>query len=63
MITGIDLVKEQIKVAREQLSFSQEDLEIKGHAIEVRVYANPKNNCARYWTFKHIKGLEVLACV
>ena len=46
MITGIDLVKEQIKVARgEQLSFSQEDLEIKGHAIEVRVYAeDPKNN-------------------
>ena len=46
MITGIDLVKEQIKVARgEQLSFSQEDLEINGHAIEVRVYAeDPKNN-------------------
>lgn len=45
MITGIDLVKEQIKVARgEQLTFSQEDLEIKGHAIEVRVYAeDPKN--------------------
>ena len=35
MITGVDLVKEQIKVARgEQLSFSQDDLEIKGHAIE-----------------------------
>ncbi len=46
MITGVDLVKEQIKVARgEQLSFSQEDLEIKGHAMEVRVYAeDPKNN-------------------
>ena len=46
MITGVDLVKEQIKVARgEQLSFSQDDLEIKGHAIEVRVYAeDPKNN-------------------
>ena len=36
MITGIDLVKEQIKVARgEKLSFTQEDLQIKGHAIEV----------------------------
>ena len=46
MITGIDLVKEQINVARgEKLSFSQEDLEINGHAIEVRVYAeDPKNN-------------------
>jgi propionyl-CoA carboxylase alpha chain len=40
MITGVDLVKEQIKVARgEKLSFSQEDLQIKGHAIETRVYA------------------------
>lgn len=46
MITGIDLVKEQIKVARgEKLSFKQEDLKIKGHAIEVRVYAeDPANN-------------------
>ncbi len=46
MITGVDLVKEQIKIARgEQLSFLQEELEIKGHAIEVRVYAeDPKNN-------------------
>ncbi len=46
MITGIDLVKEQIKVARgEKLSFSQEDLQIHGHAIEVRVYAeDPANN-------------------
>jgi acetyl-CoA carboxylase biotin carboxylase subunit len=46
MITGIDLVKEQIKVARgEALSFSQEDLKINGHALEVRVYAeDPTNN-------------------
>jgi acetyl-CoA carboxylase biotin carboxylase subunit len=45
-ITGIDLVKEQIKVARgEKLSFKQEDLKINGHAIEVRVYAeDPANN-------------------
>ncbi|WP_456462572.1 acetyl-CoA carboxylase biotin carboxylase subunit [Reichenbachiella sp.] len=45
-ITGIDLVKEQIKVARgEKISFAQEDLKINGHALEVRVYAeNPKNN-------------------
>ena len=46
MITGVDLVKEQIKVARgEKLEFSQEDLEINGHAIEVRVYAeDPREN-------------------
>jgi len=45
-ITGIDLVKEQIKVARgEKLSFSQDDLNINGHAIELRVYAeDPANN-------------------
>ncbi len=45
-ITGVDLVKEQIKVAAgEKLSFSQADLKIHGHAVEVRVYAeDPKNN-------------------
>ncbi len=46
LITGIDLVKEQIRIARgEAISFKQEDLEIKGHAIELRVYAeDPDNN-------------------
>ncbi|MFT5336249.1 MAG: acetyl-CoA carboxylase biotin carboxylase subunit [Luteibaculaceae bacterium] len=46
MITGIDLVKEQIKVARgEKLSMKQEDLKINGHALEIRVYAeDPMNN-------------------
>jgi propionyl-CoA carboxylase alpha chain len=46
MITGVDLVKEQIRIARgEAISFSQDDLQIKGHAVEVRVYAeDPKNN-------------------
>ncbi|RCH55983.1 acetyl-CoA carboxylase biotin carboxylase subunit [Mucilaginibacter hurinus] len=45
-ITGIDLVKEQIKIARgEAISFSQEDLSIRGHAMELRVYAeDPANN-------------------
>lgn len=39
-ITGIDLVKEQIRVARgEKLSFRQEDLRINGHSIELRVCA------------------------
>jgi len=46
MITGLDLVKEQIKVARgEKLSFTQDDLKINGHSIEVRVCAeDPTNN-------------------
>jgi len=46
MITGIDLVKEQIKIAMGlPLSFKQEDLSIRGHAIEIRVYAeDPTNN-------------------
>ncbi|MCR9286036.1 MAG: acetyl-CoA carboxylase biotin carboxylase subunit [Bacteroidetes bacterium] len=46
MITGIDLVEQQIKVARgEKLAFSQNDLAINGHAVEVRVYAeDPLNN-------------------
>jgi acetyl-CoA carboxylase biotin carboxylase subunit len=40
MITGIDLVEEQIRIARgEALRFDQEDLSINGHAIELRVYA------------------------
>ncbi|MFA6977702.1 MAG: acetyl-CoA carboxylase biotin carboxylase subunit [Ignavibacteriaceae bacterium] len=45
-ITGIDLVKEQIKIASGgQLSFKQDDLRILGHAIECRVYAeDPENN-------------------
>ncbi len=46
MITGTDLVKEQINIARgEKLSFSQDDLTINGHAIELRVCAeDPLNN-------------------
>jgi acetyl/propionyl-CoA carboxylase alpha subunit len=45
-ITGLDLVKEQIKVAKnESLSFNQNDIKITGHAIEVRVCAeDPSNN-------------------
>lgn len=46
MITGLDLVEWQIRVARgEPLGFSQDDLEITGHAFELRVYAeDPENN-------------------
>lgn len=44
MITSIDIVKEQIKIANgESLSFSQDEVEIKGHAIECRINAeNPR---------------------
>lgn len=43
MITGIDIVKEQILIAGgEKLSFKQEDLQVNGTAIECRLYAeNP----------------------
>ncbi len=46
LITGIDLVKEQIRVAEgKALGIRQEDLQINGHAIEVRVYAeDPVSN-------------------
>jgi acetyl-CoA carboxylase biotin carboxylase subunit len=44
MITGIDLLKEQIKVAAGiPLSFTQEDVVIRGHAIECRINAEDPN--------------------
>ena len=44
-ITGTDLVELQIKVARgEALAIKQEDLQIKGHALELRVYAEDPMN-------------------
>ena len=40
MITGVDLVREQLRIAEGlPLSFQQEDLRIHGHALEIRVYA------------------------
>ena len=45
LITGLDLVEQQIKIAEgEKLSFAQEDLKINGHAIEIRVYAEDPTN-------------------
>lgn len=46
MITGMDLLKEQIYVAAgKQLSVTQADLKINGHSIEARIYAeDPENN-------------------
>ena len=46
LVTGFDLVREQISVANgARLSFTQEDVRWRGHAIECRVYAeDPENN-------------------
>ena len=45
LVTGIDLVREQINVAAgEELSFRQEDISWRGHAIECRVYAEDAAN-------------------
>lgn len=46
MITGIDLIKEQIRMATgEKLSLKQEDIKLMGHAIECRINAeDPANN-------------------
>jgi pyruvate carboxylase len=46
MITGIDIVRNQIKLAfGYPLSFDQKDVQIRGHAIEMRINAeDPKNN-------------------
>ena len=45
-VTGIDLVYEQIKIARgEELEFTQDDISWRGHSIEARLYAeDPGNN-------------------
>jgi acetyl/propionyl-CoA carboxylase alpha subunit len=45
LISGLDLVELQIRVARgEVLPIKQEDLQIKGHAMELRVYAEDPMN-------------------
>ena len=61
MVTGMDLIKEQIRVAAgEPLSVTQEDVTIKGHAIECRIKAeNPSKNfmpCPGLITNVHIPG-------
>jgi acetyl-CoA carboxylase biotin carboxylase subunit len=45
LVTGIDLVREQIRVAAgEPLSFTQDDVKLVGHAIECRIYAEDPAN-------------------
>ncbi|NOD35102.1 MULTISPECIES: acetyl-CoA carboxylase biotin carboxylase subunit [unclassified Ruegeria] len=59
-IFGVDLVREQIRVAAgEPMSFGQEDLEINGHAIEVRINAEKLPNfspCPGKITAYHAPG-------
>lgn len=45
-VTGVDIVKEQLKIASgEELSYKQEDIEFEGHSIECRINAeNPYQN-------------------
>lgn len=64
-ITGIDLVKAQIRIAEgHPLDFKQEDLQIQGHSIEVRVYAeNAAENfmpaTGKLFEYKRPQGLGV----
>lgn len=45
MITGVDLVEWQIRIARgEQIPLTQDELKIKGHAVELRIYAEDPTN-------------------
>lgn len=61
LVTGLDLIKEQIRIAAGQpLSFCQEDIGIRGHAIECRINAeNPEKNfmpCPGVITNIHMPG-------
>ncbi len=48
LVTGIDLIKEQLRIASgNRLEYSQNDIQLRGHAIEVRINAeNPDRNFA-----------------
>ena len=61
LVSGLDLIKEQIRVAAgEPLSVSQKDVKITGHAIECRINAeNPEKNfmpCPGLITNVHVPG-------
>jgi acetyl-CoA carboxylase, biotin carboxylase subunit len=64
-IVGLDLVKEQIRVARgEKLGYTQDDLKMHGHAMELRVCAeDPMNNflpdIGKLLTYKVPQGLGI----
>jgi acetyl-CoA carboxylase biotin carboxylase subunit len=54
-ITGVDIVKEQLRIAAgEKLSYRQSDVQVKGHAIECRINAeDPKNFTPSPGTIEH----------
>ena len=61
MVTGIDIIKEQIKIASgEPLSFKQKDINLTGHSLEVRINAeDPDKNfmpCPGTITDLHLPG-------
>ena len=61
MVTGIDIIKEQIKIASgEKLNFEQKDIKIDGHSMEARINAeNPEKNfipCPGTITGMHLPG-------
>ena len=61
MVTGVDIIKEQIKIASgEELTYKQEDIKFEGHSMEVRINAeNPDKNfmpCPGTITGLHLPG-------
>ena len=61
MVTGVDIIKEQIKIAGgEKLTYKQEDIKFEGHSMEVRINAeNPDKNfmpCPGTITGLHLPG-------
>ena len=61
MVTGVDIIKEQIKIASgEKLSYTQKDVKFNGHSLEVRINAeNPSKNfmpCPGLITGLHLPG-------
>ena len=68
LVSGLDLIKEQIRVAAgEKLSVTQKDIHIQGHAIECRINAeNPAKNfmpCPGKITNIHIPGGNGVRCL
>ncbi len=67
MITGLDLVAWQLKVAAgEPLPFKQNQIELKGHAVEVRLYAEdprnqfmPQTGKVQLWDFPERTGIRM----
>ncbi len=61
MVTGVDIIKEQLNIASgEELTYKQEDIKFNGHSMEVRINAeNPNKNfmpCPGTITGLHIPG-------